>query len=489
MSAPRELPRRVVVAGDGQLGAFAAVALARTLPGTEVIVIGAPPDPAALADRIGTALPFGNRIHDRFGLDEQALVREAGASHRLVVRYEGWVGAGRAGAAPYGAAIDPKLRTGFSRAWGGGPRNATAATPPGSLAEVLAAQGRFQPAAGAPDAPLADVEYSLRWNVPAACALLGRAAQAAGVRYVKGRISGVAPDGAGGIAELAVEGRGTISADLYVDCTGPGAALLSRLPEFGFRDWAAHLPIRSVVFGRPGEPMVSLVDRMILTDAGWLAELAGRDGRQLVLGMAEGIADDAAVTLLGGEPEERIALAPGRTEQAWLGNVVALGDAAVRFEPLGWLNLDIAHRQLDLLLELMPGVSPDPRERAEFNRRSALMADRVRDVLGAHYAAPAASARFPGLARSEELALALDQFVRRGRQPFFEEAPLLTQELAALFDALGHERGEGAVARAADPRAAQAAEEAFAARAGRALQDAPPYAAWLGAALGGQRAG
>ena len=65
MSEARELPRRVVVAGDGQVGVLAAIALRRALPGSEVIVIGTPPDPAALADRVPTALPFTNKLHDR----------------------------------------------------------------------------------------------------------------------------------------------------------------------------------------------------------------------------------------------------------------------------------------------------------------------------------------------------------------------------------------------------------------------------------------
>ena len=99
MSEPRELPRRVVVAGDGQLGVLAAVALRRALPSSHVIVVGTPPDSAAIADRVPTALPFTNKLHDRLGIDEDRLVREAGASHRLVLRYRGWGGAGQEGVA------------------------------------------------------------------------------------------------------------------------------------------------------------------------------------------------------------------------------------------------------------------------------------------------------------------------------------------------------------------------------------------------------
>src|SRR6187549_2886985 len=145
MSTARELPRRVIVVGAGQLGALAAIALRRALPQSEVLVVGTPPDPAAFADRAPTALPFTNRLHDRLGIVEDRLVREAGASHRLVVRYQGWGGEGQQGAAPYGATVDTRLKTRFARDWGGGPRNASTAAPPGSLGEVLAAENRFRP--------------------------------------------------------------------------------------------------------------------------------------------------------------------------------------------------------------------------------------------------------------------------------------------------------------------------------------------------------
>jgi tryptophan halogenase len=478
VSEPRELPRRVVVAGDGQLGVLAAIALKRALPSCEVTVVGTPPDAAALADHAPTALPFTNKLHDRLGLDEERLVREAGASHRLVVRYRGWGGAGHEGAAPYGATVDPKLKTGFARDWGGGPRNASTDAPPGSLAEVLAKEGRFAAPSGEAASPLADLDYALRWNVPAYRALLVGEAQKIGVVHRQGAIGVAQSDGEGGIASLAVEGADPVEADLFVDCSGPRAVLLAHAAGAEWVRWNEHLPIHALLLGRPAEPVLSLADRIELVEHGWLSHLAGRDGRQSMLAVVEGVSEQAAVAALPADPLGFVPLDQGRARQPWLGNVVALGDAAAHFEPLGWLNLDLAHRQLALLLELLPGRRPDPRERAEFNRRAVLMADRVRDLLGAHYAAPAAF-HFGLLSRSDELELVLDQYTRRGRLPFFEEAPLLVQEHSALLRALGHRSGDSPLAAAADPREAEAAAAAFAARAQAALQVTPRYGAWL----------
>jgi len=127
---------------------------------------------------------------------------------------------------------------------------------------------------------------------------------------------------------------------------------------------------------------------------------------------------------------------------------------------------------------LLPGRTVDAAERAEFNRRAGLMADRAADWVAAHYAGPAPTSQFPALELSSELFRALDQFTRRGRVPFFEDAPMLVQEFSALLLAIGIPSREGALARAGEQGGEQAAR-AFGARANTALRAAPPYGEWM----------
>ena len=493
MSAPREPLRRVVVAGAGQVGVLAAIGLKRALPAADVMVLGLPLDPGALADRAATALPFTNRLHDRLGIAEDDMVARAHGSHRLVTRYFGWGEPGDTGTMPYGANIDPALRTRFATEWGGGPRNAaggqTVPGPAGSLAEVLAEAGRFAvPPGGAPN-PLAEVDYALRWNPGGFHALLVEAAQQLGIQHLPGELTAIEPDGAGGIAALAIAGAGRLEADLFVDCTGPAARLLAALPEFALEDWSVELPLRRLILARPQQGMLALEDRFSLLPQGWLGELAGRDGLQLTLGVAANVTERDALRALGAPPMAGFQLEPGRARAPWLGNVVALGDAAARFEPLGHLNLDLAHRQLDLLLELLPGRPIEPLERAEYNRRSVLMMDAVRDTIAAHYAAPGAQRVFGLPIVPPQLARALDQFARRGRLPYREEAPLLGQEFQALLAALGHRCGAGPQQRAGAIRDDQAPARQFRQRAEAALTSAPPYAQWMQRAISPAPAG
>lgn len=465
MSGAREPLRRVMVVGDGQVGITAALAVKRALPGCEVMVMAAPGSGYANpADHASTALPFTNRLHERLGVSETDMITRAGASHRLVTSFVGWGGERQSGVAAYGSSQDRTLAQDFGRQWGGGSRSDNG-NAPASLAEVLAQQNRFAVAPeGSPD-QLAEVEYGLRWHQPSYRALLIERAQEAGVRYLAAGFAG-ADTGESGIAAVSLADGTRREADLYLDCSGAQASLHSALADAQRQDWSEYLPVRAVGFAQPGQPVAALHDRVRLEADGWVQEIAGRDGVQSCKGVAQGLPNFAP-------------LDPAALAEPWRGNVVALGDAAARFEPLGNLNLDLAHRQVDLLLELLPAHEIAPLERAEYNRRAGLMAERVRDVLGLYYAAPAAEAVFGRQKRSDTLERWLDQYTRRGRLPFAEEAPLATGEITALMEALGIQGAAGPLARADRARQSGERAEAFARRAEAALRATPPYPQWL----------
>ena len=65
MSEAREPLRRVVVAGDGQVGLLAAIAIRRALPRCEVLILPVPADSAAFSNLAATSLPFTVELHER----------------------------------------------------------------------------------------------------------------------------------------------------------------------------------------------------------------------------------------------------------------------------------------------------------------------------------------------------------------------------------------------------------------------------------------
>ncbi|MXP48236.1 hypothetical protein GRI43_12645 [Altererythrobacter luteolus] len=483
MSIPREPLRRIAIVGGGQLSVLAAIAFRRALPVCEVVLVGQQPSPASFADWSPTALPFTNKLHDRLGIVESELILKAGGSYRLVSRFAGWGAAEQGGVLSYGETLDPSLKTAFAREWGGYRRNPTGLRQAGSLAEVLADAGRFAPPPPDAATPISDIDYALRWNPTAYRDLLIGHAQALQVQYVEGRVDAVVPGEGDMVRAISIAGQGQIEGDLFVDCSGPAATLLASQPGFENSDWSDSLPTRTVYLGETGAPVIALEDRVLLGKTGWTTQVAGRDGLYTALGVGEGVSREIALATLGVPAAAAITMSPGCAARPWIGNVVALGDAAARFEPLGPYHLDLAHRQLDLLLEMLPGCSIEPLERAEYNRRSVLMMEGVRDILALHFASQSAREMFGEQTMPGRTGEVIDQFQRRGRLPFREESPHLSQEQFALLVALGFKPGLPPVARHSDGAEEEQARAQFAAASQAALEFAPPYQQWLISAL------
>jgi tryptophan 7-halogenase len=489
---PRDLPRAIVVVGDGQVGILTAIALRRALPLTTITVLPVPPDAAAFADRIGTALPFTNRLHDRLGIDEMELVRKAGASHRLVTRYRGWDGTEHDDIADYGSGSQT-LGNAFTGQFKGVREGENSyerhlLTP----AAALAATGRFGLPDGDSYSPLTAVDYALRWNVDAYRSLLITHAQAIGVQYVPQTPLDVQHDQQGDVQAIVLGQDGnSIAADLFIDCSGPARWLISRLEGAVLEGWTDQLPCDRVLLAAPGEPVLALEDRMNLTPHGWLWEIGGRDGvhRVMAFPLALGDADAEQVLIRAGATGAiAVNICPGALASPFIRNVVALGDAAANFEPIGGANLDLAHRQLSLLLELLPARMIEPRERDEYNRRAGLMAQAIHVWLASHYLAPGQpGSPFAGaiaqLVQKPVLIALADQYCRRARLPFLEEAPMSPDEWCGLLRAIGVSAAPSTYALARAPGQAQAALEHMEKAANAVLAAARPYDAWLESAL------
>ncbi len=492
----RAAPTCIGVVGDGQVGLTAAIVLRRSYPRSDVVLIAAPPDPAALADAAITSWPSSLGFHDSFGFDEAGLILRAGASHRLATRYADWCGAGRDWVLPYGAALDPAMRvnSGDDGPAGSAHSASLGAAGPQTVTQALAASGRFAMPVDNPESPLSDIDYALRWNGPAYRSRLASLARHMGVRHLTAGLSRLAHAGDGSLTAVTCEDGSLIAADWWLDCSGPAARLRAAASEPAFESWADMLPVdRLLVDDRKASPALSLEDRILACEDGWAWQVPGRDAVHASFGYASGLTSDAAATAsfkraCGASAVGKIVLRSGRLCAAWAGNVIAIADAAASFEPLHGLNLHLAHRQLGLLLELLPARDIDPRERDEYNRRAALLADGARDWIAAHYCSPVpregAFWHYAGTQqRSDALSAALQQFGVRGRIPHFEDAPVGQADWAAVLAGIGAGPGRSALLAAKDPAQLSVQQAALERRCRAALALARPYPQWLSARL------
>jgi tryptophan 7-halogenase len=463
-SEARAALNAIVVVGDGQVGLAAAIALRRAVPRAAVTVVPCQPDPSAIADRSMTSLPRTDVFHERFGLEQDGFIMRAGASHRLGVRFLNW----------------QQQNASYIHAYGAGSVGGD------SVNQALADANRFAYPTDDVASPLSDIDYALRYSQPTYRNRLAALASHLGVHLLALPMTAAAPDGNGGIGHILLANGQSLTADIFVDCSGPQALLMDATQQASFQSWSTMLPCdRVMLAGAPAAPALSVTDTIEAHPFGWRSTIFGRDGTHHAFACNANIGSEADIASgLGQASGEVVKLEPGRLANSWVGNVIAFGDAATRFEPLHWINLALAHEQILLFLELLPGSDIDALERAEYNRRAGAMADRVRDYIGLHYCAPyppegpfwrhAAS-----LQRSSALALTLSQFAKRGRLPFFEDETLPRNAWLSAMDCIGISAGLNAQSRSTPSEVIADRLNKQQMRSAKALELAAPYPGWL----------
>ncbi|MBP2278713.1 tryptophan halogenase family protein [Sphingomonas sp. PL20] len=478
--------RRVLVAGGGITAWCAAAALKRRAPFLEVTLLAVAPSPDALADRIACTLPSLLGFHGDLGIGAEDGIVRTGAGYRLGTLFSGWAtglpdyvhaygGYGRAfGATAFHLHWLRALRDGQSDAFD---RYSPAA--------MLARAGRFMPAT--PETPFANHEYGLTLDMRRHATMLRAFALHVGVREMCGDIARVDVDSRGIVERVSCTDGTALTADLYIDATGPEARLRGAIDAA--RDaWSAWLPCDRVLLAEsvmPVEPTV--LTTVTAHTAGWRWTSGVQSGLTYA---ASHLSDAKAERILrnasGATPEAPIRVRPGTRRTPWRGNCVAIGDAATEVEPLEWCNLHLALSAIDRLVAMLPGAAPTPVETADYNRQALAEAERVRDFLAAHYrTAKRDDPLWRAVAASDpptSLAHTLAQFAERGRLPFYEEETFARDSWAAVL------LGQGFLPRRIDPlvaavpaAAAQAAMARHHAEIAAAVPRAPTHAAFRAA--------
>ena len=484
--------RTIAVFGDGNTGLSAAAAFARALPWARVSIVATPTDPASLADRSPGILPATARLDAALDLSEETLTRHAGAMPRVGWRLERWT-AGPAWFHGYGEIGQTIDGAPFHQLWARAAREGSKVEPFHRYAPALALAeaGRFVHPDDHLRSPLSAFDYALRISPAARRAALRGVTQAAGISHLPaGIVATVERQSDGRVAAVQLADGRRIEADLFVDCTGPAAAILSVLDP-GFEDWSAMLPVDRVLLAERIEPDVAAepVDTATATSVGWrwrvpyggrasvglafASPLAGESRARRVLASETGVGD-----------AELVAIRPGRRARSWINNVVAFGDAAVAFDPLGWTLPQLARAAIERAVALMPGRACHPLELAEINRLTALEQDSACDFVALHYAAAQGRGGALRLGRPpvlpSTLAATLEHYRARGRLPQWPEAMFGDDATVGLLCGMGVLPAmTDPVADAVPSARAAAAMAAIAARNAGPAGRLPPYPDYL----------
>lgn len=484
----------ILVCGAGLVGLSAALAFARALPHANVRVLELDHESIALTDLLPGTLPQIRFFHKLIGLEESRVLRHSSATHRLGTLFRHWHQDSRTWLHTFGRCGVPIRSSSFQHQWVRmHARGRALPFDRYSPAAALARAGKFAEPKDDERSLLSSFDYALRLDPELYRSLLIDEAVRARVSFIRGTIAEVRQGERARVTRLVLADGSELRADLFIDCGGPTAPVLSAV-EDKFEDWREYLPCDRVLIGKAAAVVPTAVDTVTATDEGWSFDipLLARTVRGAAYSSAL-VEDDAVRAEHMHESQsdslELIRLRPGRRTETWVGNVLAFGEAAFAIDPLQSSNLSLAHSAIRRALSLLPGTEFHPLVLEEFNRRTRLETDRVRDFVSLHYLrAKRTTGEFWASMRERSLPDSLEhtieQFEERGRLPKYEEETFEDDSwLAVLF-------GLGVVPRRIDPTVYRVPEPEVASMMGSVermsaelASKLPPYHDYLRAML------
>ena len=437
----------VLVVGRDAPGWIAALALRRALGRTGVRVQLLELPSLLQPIDVYTALPALHALNQLLGLQEAEVLAASAGVPVMGQRFSNWAKSRPPFLVGYDTPTPTGAAVGFIHYW-------LKARAQGlrvdyedfSLAAAAAKQGRLPTPDGVAGPLSAAPGYHL--DARGYADLLRRKALQSGVERLSGRVAEVTT-GDGRIAGVELVGGERLEADLFVDASGSEAALIGRLDD-GFSSWSEWLPCdRMLAASGPALPELPGFSEIAAFKAGWIGLHPLQDRIAVVACYGSGdCSDDEAIELLPIVAGIRLegdafvtTLRPGLRERPWIGNCVALGEAAASLDPLDAVPLHLVHVAVSHLVTLFPADADNMLEAVAYNRALAAHACNVRDFQAAHYKLNRRYdesfwdrvRRAPG---PEALDDRIRVFAARGLVPLLEEETFQEQSWSAML--IGH---------------------------------------------------
>ncbi|HEX8667451.1 MAG TPA: tryptophan 7-halogenase, partial [Allosphingosinicella sp.] len=384
--------QRVVIVGRDAACWMAAIGIRRSLGRTgvsvEVVELG------SLLDEVDAyvAVPSIRALHRMLGLDEAAVLRGCSGVPMAAQRFSGWSKSRSAFFHGYDIPLPPGKDLDFAQYWlkarGEGLR---VPYEDFLLSAAAAKQGRVP--VSRPDAGDVAAAAGVQFHARAYAAMLRHVALTHGVLHRPARAVTAEVEG-DRIARVVTEAGERIEADLFVDASGAEAVLIGRMPGAEFESWRRWLPCdRIISASSPRLNPLPAFSQISAFRAGWVGLYPLQHRTAIVAVFESSTMSEREVLenlqVLAGVPIQGDALLAkmeaGAQRRPWIGNCVAIGEAAVRVDQLDAVHLHLAHVGVSHLITLFPVEAAAMPEADAFNAAMLAHARNARDFQAAHY--------------------------------------------------------------------------------------------------------
>lgn len=389
---------KIVIVGGGSAGWMAAAALSNALAVAKVeIVVIETNEIATIGVGEATIPPFRS-FNAMAGLDELEFIRRTSATFKLGIEFEDWDQIGGRYFHPFGKFGVDVNGVDFHHLWLRSKVDGCAVELERFSPCALAAQqGRFSPHKLEKVDPNLSWGFAYHFDAALYAGYLKEVSVRRGVQHLDARVAGVKLDGvSGNIESLALSDGRVVTGELFIDCTGFSALLMSQSLKVGYEDWSDVLLCdKAIVAQTQREDETPLYTRSRALSSGWQWKipLQSRTGNGYVFSGSFQTDDQALEEFLRqfdapliSDPRV-IKFSSGKRKKAWHKNCVAMGLASGFIEPLESTSLYLVQQSISRLLSLFPDKSFSSASINKYNELFDVEMHAIKDFITLHYIA------------------------------------------------------------------------------------------------------
>jgi len=426
--------RHIVICGSGLAAWMTAATVSKNLPAAIQITVLETTNSDSTDIFYGSVTnPSAYKFFLNLGLSEADLLLRTQSSFSYGTSYKNW------------GLTDASWVQSFQAPfpiWDGAPfaHHITDATPPLEqflMSAQAAIKGKFAHPLADKNSPLSSTEYGYHYTARDLTNLLKVIAGKHGVHSHSQDIVSI-ENSDGKITGLKLKDGETLSADLYVDASGPDASLISALEDTNIQTTrslsALYSEQRSVELGPPLRQVVG-------HDFGWQSLTPLQEVNAVMTVYAPQSEEVARKVHPQGEAVQ-CNMALGRRKKAWSGNCVAIGHAAAIVEPTSPAPLMLLQMDIDRLVGLIPVTEACDIEAQIFNEGFQTDVENIELFNNALF-------QLEGLAETEYWSAAksnsssarlnrkLEQFAHRGLLVSYDLEPFNDEDWTILHHGIG----------------------------------------------------
>lgn len=384
----------IVIVGGGTAGWMTAASLSKHFAKTDIKIT------LVESSQIGTVgvgeatIPTLRRFYAELGMDDMAVMKATQATCKLGIQFQDWYKPGHTFIHPFGLYGQKANGIDFHHYW----MHLRSLGDTSKLAEYslglnLARQNKFIEPSVNPPSELSVFDWALHFDAALFGKLMREYAEANAVAHIDAKIDEVNTS-ADGIESLTLDDKRSLTADLFIDCSGFKGLLIEQALHTGYHDWSEWLVCDSAVAvqsERSGPVASYTLSRAHKAGWQWRIPLQHRAGNGLVYCSRYLSDDEATATLKANVNDEllheprRFRFTAGRRKLAWNKNCIAIGLAAGFLEPLESTSIALVETAIEKIRRVFSRPWFSAQAVDEFNDLTAQEYERVRDFIMLHY--------------------------------------------------------------------------------------------------------